>query len=186
MHLGIHATDTDQAVHSYSSIWQEVALPANHTSLLRWSWQLHTEEEPVADPGPDEDRLQVLLLDAEGQLLEVIENTRLRQHTWSTRTHDLSVHAGQTVRLYFNAYNDGDVLITSVWLDDVSLQVCGPGDPEPGMTVRGPDISGGAAWSDPVATSEATTGFLTWGAGVAFSLFLIMLGLWHRTHTSET
>lgn len=186
MHLGIHATDAHRAVHSYSSIWQEVTLPADRASTLRWSWQLHTEEDPVADPDPDGDRQQVLVLDAEGRLLEVIVNTRVRQRTWATRTHDLSAYAGQTVRLYFNTYNDGDVLISSMWLDDVSLQVCGSENPGTGMTPRGTDKPVRGAWSGATHSPEATTGFLTWGAGVAFSLFLIALGLWQRAHSPGT
>ncbi len=181
MHLGLHPADAAQAVASYSSIWQEIRLPADRVSTLHWSWQLRTQEEAAVNPAPNEDRQQLLLLDAEGTLLEVITTTLLRQHTWTTQTYDLSPYAGQTVRLYFNAYNDGDTRVTSIWLNEVSVQACASPPRADGTQVGDAADTPGLVWRPGLAPPPSTAGFLTWGLGLGFSLLLIVLGLWERS-----
>ncbi len=184
VHLGIHTDEADRAVNSFSSIWQEITLPPDQVSTLRWVWQLRTEEDVAVSPGTDEDRQQILLLDAEGNLLEVIVSTRMRQRTWSTQIHDLSPYAGQTVRLYFNAYNDGDVLVTSMWLDDISVQACAvpPLGIEDQIARTGEALS--RDWSHNLETSHNLAGFLLWGLGLGFSLLLVVLGLQERRQSA--
>ena len=40
--------------------------------------------------------------------------------------YDMTSYAGQTVRLYFGAFNDGDGAATGMYVDEVSLVACPP------------------------------------------------------------
>ena len=43
---------------------------------------------------------------------------------WTPYEFELRDHAGQTVKLYFDAFNNGHWGVTAMYVDDVSLQVC--------------------------------------------------------------
>jgi len=43
---------------------------------------------------------------------------------WTPYEFELRDHAGKTVRLYFDAFNNGNRGVTAMYVDDVSLQVC--------------------------------------------------------------
>jgi hypothetical protein len=112
-------------VDSYSSAKQPVTLPADATEATVTFW---VSAIVGADPGAD--KMQFVLLDARGDTLAVIWTSRSDNPTWSHLSYDLTPWRGQTVQVYFNAYNDGVGGTTGMFLDDVSLVVC----PDSGQT----------------------------------------------------
>lgn len=146
---------------SYSSVWQDVLLPAYADSLiLAWSWRLQTSEEPAVAPGAGSDRQQALLLDDQGALLEVMHSARAQTLRVTEQRYDLSPYAGETVRIYFNAYNDGNSQPTSLRLDRWALRSCRTVAVPTGGTVDRGDVG-----SAPVPFSgrgSAAQGFGLW------------------------
>jgi hypothetical protein len=109
----------EEDVDSYSSVQQEISLPAGSGSISLAFWHL-----PLSDLDPG-DRQECLLLDGQGGTLEILMRENNTGGSWVAESYDLSAYAGQTVRLYFNAYNDGDGGgVTGFYLDDVSLVAC--------------------------------------------------------------
>lgn len=104
---------------SYSSVQQTITLPAGaHWVTLNFWVALLSD----LDEG---DRQECLLLDAEGNWLEVVMRGNADAADWTSVSYDLSAYAGQTVTLYFNAFNDGDAAgVTGFYLDDVSVEAC--------------------------------------------------------------
>ncbi len=184
--LGQEEHGTGSSDSSYSSVWQEVSLPAHATSLtLTWSWRLQTSEEPAAAPSAVSDRQQALLLDAEGELLEVMHSARTQATRVAEQRHDLSPYAGDTVRIYFNAYNDGNSQPTSLRLDHWALMSCQaaaapPGIAEEAMNARSvpPEFAG---WG------PAAQGFSLWALSILAFVALAGVGLAEnarsRTHS---
>jgi YVTN family beta-propeller protein len=120
--LGIQSGETDLL--SYSSVRQTVTIPTGLESatLTFWTYFL-----PGQDSG---DRREVLLLDANDRLLKILLRATSGAASWTKHTHDLSAYAGQTVKLYLNAYNDGDgQAVAGFYVDDASLQTCTVPDP---------------------------------------------------------
>ncbi|MGD8626789.1 MAG: 6-bladed beta-propeller, partial [Anaerolineae bacterium] len=115
--LGLKPGESD--VHSYSSVWQAVSLPADVYSATLTFWHY-----PLSDLD-EGDRQECLLLDDEGDLLEIVHRDNLNTAAWTRGTYDLAAYAGETIRIYCNAYNDGDDAgVTGFYLDDVSLVTC--------------------------------------------------------------
>ena len=69
----------------------------------------------------------VLILDPddESELARLFAN-RQNGSTWQLRAHDLMPFAGKEIMLYFGTYNNGKYGVTSMFVDDVTLQVCAP------------------------------------------------------------
>jgi hypothetical protein len=104
---------------SYSSVQQTMTLPpgAHWVSLNFWVALLSDLDEG--------DRQECLLLDAEGDWLEVVMRGNADAADWASVSYDLSAYAGQTVTLYFNSFNDGDGGgVAGFYLDDVSVEAC--------------------------------------------------------------
>ena len=60
-------------------------------------------------------------------LLKRFWQRRLDNRAWTEHgSFDLSAYAGQTVRLYFGVFNDGDGAATGMYVDEVTLVVCPP------------------------------------------------------------
>jgi DNA-binding beta-propeller fold protein YncE len=120
MLLGFQPGEGD--VTSYSSVRQSIALPAgsHSTTLSFWIYTLSD-----LDAG---DRQECLLLDEDGDLLAILMRANDSTAAWTRMSYDLGAYAGQTVQLYFNAYNDGDGQgVTGFFLDDVSVESCTSG-----------------------------------------------------------
>lgn len=117
MLLGIKAGEPDLL--SYSSVRQTISLPADGYTATLTFWYY-----PVSglDPG---DRQECLLLDEEDHLLAILMRTNVNSPAWTPMVYDLSAYAGQTVQVYFNAYNDATGSgVAAFYLDDVSVQAC--------------------------------------------------------------
>jgi hypothetical protein len=120
--LGLKPGESD--LHSYSSVRQAITLPPDIDSATLSFWYYPLSE---LDSG---DRQECLLLDQHDQLLAILMRTNVNSAAWTERSYDLSAYAGQTIKVYFNAYNDGDGSgVTGFYLDDVSVQACTPPPP---------------------------------------------------------
>jgi hypothetical protein len=159
-------------IFSYSSGYQDVAVPADATSMsLRFWWHPISREGTLppgeaAIPPPSVlaglaqgafpmgtmagDRQYVLMLDAQGNILEYLLYARSDAETWQERSYTLPGYvAGHTVRFQFGVYNDGDGRSTAMYVDDAALVICRGHGPTPTPT---PTITPGAC-SERVANS---------------------------------
>ena len=123
--LGLVPDESD--VLSYSSVRQSIAVPAGIGSAALTFWYY-----PLSDLDAG-DRQECLLLDKDDRVLAILIRTNGNAAAWTRMSYDLSAYAGQTVKLYFDAYNDGDGNgVTGFYLDDVSVESCAiPGPPPP-------------------------------------------------------
>jgi YVTN family beta-propeller protein len=122
--LGLRPGEAD--VHSYSSVRQTVHIPSGIYSATLTFWAY-----PLSDLD-DGDFQECLLLDEQDQPLAILMRTNLNTSAWTRASYDLSAYAGQTVKVYFNARNDGDGAgVVGFFLDDVSLQACTSAGPPP-------------------------------------------------------
>jgi hypothetical protein len=124
--------------YSYSSARQLVAIPANATSATLRFWLYPVSGEPPAnlslparlltlmtqDATLYGDAQYVDLLDQNDQRLTELLWQRRDDQVWMYHQFDLMAYAGQTIKLYFGAYNDGAGGVTGMYVDDVSLEVC--------------------------------------------------------------
>ena len=174
--LGQRGHGTGPVNPSYSSIWRDVALPADADTLtLAWSWRLQTSEEPTAAPSSLSDRQQALLLNMQGELLEVMYSARTQAPRVTEQKYDLSPFAGEVVRVYFNAYNDGDGQPTALRLDRLALLSCQtaaePAVPTETMKANGPSVS------DISGRGPAARGFSFWVLAICAFVALAGIGL---------
>ena len=118
---------------SYSSVWQQVTIPADTTSATYSFWAYPLNTGPIEDYRGGDLQL-ALLLDypywsiAPSPLRETLLSIRSDNRTWTFYEFDLAAYAGRTLWLYFGTYNNG---WTASWgssmamfIDDVSLRVC--------------------------------------------------------------
>jgi hypothetical protein len=148
--LGIKPPQSD--AYSWSSVRQQVTIPADadvaglsfwykpfteEPPALHWQWYDWSDysvdqDGPGLSPGPlawnRSDWHEALILDDQfptPTVLAILMRLRSNSQTWMRQTHDLSAYAGQTINIYFNAYNNGqNGLRTWMYLDEVSLKVC--------------------------------------------------------------
>jgi hypothetical protein len=129
--------DAADNVFSYSSTRQEVTIPAGIDKATLVSWIYSSSSEPASLKLPENplslgedqaseagDAQLVLILDSKGQVLEQLLNVRQDYQAWMPHNFDLTKYAGQTIQIYFGVYNNGLDGITSMFVDDVSLEVC--------------------------------------------------------------
>jgi hypothetical protein len=108
---------------SYSDFRQSVTIPSGATSAQVTLWTYPTSGEPGALSHTN-DVQYLLVLDANQNWIDTLVWQISNEQTWSTRTFDLSDYAGSTIMLQFGTYNDGFNGVTSMYVDDVSMQVC--------------------------------------------------------------
>jgi hypothetical protein len=152
---------------SYSSARQFVTLPAGTTQATLSFWVYAVVG---ADAGAD--KMQSLLLDSQGDTLAVIWTSSSNDPAWRQLTYDVTQWRGQTVQLYFNAYNDGTGGTTGMFLDDVSLVVCPDAaqaadtvQPVPSSAIPSASPAGSAEIAAPAVETPALI-FLTPGVDV--------------------
>jgi len=143
--LGIEPSDAN--VLSHSSVYQTFVTPADAVTvtLRYWCWR-HTEEELAAvdaswamDPARHpawrlpamslaamgDDVQEVLILDGDWYtLVAILDQALVNDGGWVEQTHDLTAWRGESLVIYFNAYNDGASGRTWMYVDDVAIQVC--------------------------------------------------------------
>lgn len=109
---------------TFSSVRQLVTLPfASGQIQLRWWRLLRTTE--VGAPTMNTDRQDLILLAANLKPIQILRRELRNDGVWQEDAVDLTAYRGQTLYIYFNAFNDGNNARTLMVLDNVRLRVCG-------------------------------------------------------------
>ncbi len=133
-------TGIEYAAHnrySYSDAYQSASIPLGSTSatlemqiypMSSESTTLALAEKPTTNllnsQSLSGDVQYVLILDWYGNWIDTLLWQRKDAQAWKLHTFDLSRYAGDYVRVQFGTYNDGWGGVTSMYVDDASLQVC--------------------------------------------------------------
>ena len=97
-----------------STLTQTVTVPSGTSALSYW-YQPHC-------PGSTNDHIQMQIRSTSGETLANVMNVCSNSGVWTNVTFDASAYAGQTVVLWFNAYDDGSPgNPTYFLLDDVAV-----------------------------------------------------------------
>lgn len=109
---------------SFSSMRQLVTIPANATNVqLRW-WHFYGSQEVTMDyPTAGTDRQDLILLKPDLTTLSVLSRVRRNDNQWLQEFTDLTQYRGQSIYIYFNAYNNGNGARTWMFVDGVQLCV---------------------------------------------------------------
>ena len=116
MRLGIESALN---VYSYSDAWQEIHIPADaHDPLLAF-WYY-----PVSDD-TEGDRQYAFIQSQQGEILEWFLVLHSDARDWTYRELALDDYRDTTIRIRFSVRNDGLNGVTSMYVDDASVLVCG-------------------------------------------------------------
>ena len=129
----VHLGNDDPSLpnrYSYSSISQRVSLARPGYTIAKLSFWYY----PVSDMEPG-DTQEAILLDANtGRTLKILWRGVENDRHWIHKEIDLTRYLGRNVVVYFNVFNDGGSGRAAMYVDDVSLQMCGPISPTPTPT----------------------------------------------------
>ena len=123
--------------YSYSDAAQTVTISASadDVELSLWIYPISSDAAELAlaeiPPGPTfgtaamaSDVQYVLILDRYGNWIDTLLWERSNSQSWKEYSFDLDRYAGKTIRIQFGTYNTGWGGVTSMYVDDVSLEVC--------------------------------------------------------------
>ena len=132
-------------VFSYSDFRQKVTIPSNSTSaeLKVWIWPKSTQPDakigaPLIEPqivngklqmNPDSsDGQYILVLDKYGYILDQLwwKSPPRDDQSWNSHVFNLMPWNGKTIYLQFGVYNNGLDGVTSMFVDDASVEICLP------------------------------------------------------------
>jgi len=138
-------------VYSYSSATQLLTLPTDAAQITLSFWYYPLSGDLAND-------LQMVRIYENGELREGYLYKPSDQRQWLHMSQDLSAYRGRTILLYLGVRNDGQGGTTAMYLDDVSVRVCGVSSHTPTWTptatrTRTPTIS-----PTPLATPTPTAG----------------------------
>jgi hypothetical protein len=104
------------------TIYQTVSIPSNATSASLTYWWYMSTQESGSTPY---DYLYARVLNTSGATLATLQTitNASAKGVWTKSTYNLLAYKGQTVRVYFKGTTDSS-LITSFFVDDVSLNIC--------------------------------------------------------------
>jgi hypothetical protein len=123
--------------YSYSDFRQAVTIPisASSVTLNTWTWaksqevaantvQKYPTRDPLLGLSSSGDVQYILILDAYGNWIDTLlwQLSDLRQ--WENDSFDLSNYKGYTIKIQFGTYNNGLGGVSSMFVDDTTLQVC--------------------------------------------------------------
>ncbi len=132
----------------------------------------------------------VLILNQYGYIVETLVWQLKNNQSWDYQEFDLLKYKGQTIRLQFGTYNDGDWYggISAMYVDDVTLDVCDPTPtPTPTLTPTPPpgtctekfsnlSFENDNAWGIPITqytagytTNQAKTGSRSMRTGIEYT-----------------
>jgi hypothetical protein len=122
---------------SYSDFRQTVTIPADADSarVRFWVYSLSQDAALLDVPGgplsevfgknaSGGDAQYVLILNAFGNWIDTLVWQRSDAAKWTFMAFDLDHYIGSTIKLQFGTFNDGLGGVSSMYVDDVSLQVC--------------------------------------------------------------
>ena len=119
------------SINSTHEATRDVAIPSDAKKAeLTYFWYMTTNE---GSSGFGWDSFRTEIRTTAGVVLAVLDNRNdgWLQSLWQQAENlDLTPWAGQTVRIAFRAVND-ITLTTSFWVDDVALETCTTGEPQP-------------------------------------------------------
>jgi uncharacterized repeat protein (TIGR01451 family) len=118
MRLGIV---DDENLASISAIDQVVALPGDANSIIL-SFRYYPLYE--AEPGPGDLQYVDIYNVLTGQFAGRALGTQSNERTWLTTDYDLTMQAGQDVRIVFAVNNDGVEGRSAMYVDNVSVLSC--------------------------------------------------------------
>lgn len=110
-------------VTTFSSIRQTVAIPSDVTvaEITFWVYLMSSESA-----GQDHQEFVLLSPSDNSTLALPWREWHNNSRVWMQHRFDLSSYRGQSIVVYFNAYNDGAGGSTAMVIDDISLRVCRP------------------------------------------------------------
>jgi uncharacterized lipoprotein YddW (UPF0748 family) len=155
MRLGI----TDQSdIESYSSVYQEVTIPENAVSATLSFWY-----HPLCQDTVEHDWQEVIIYTQSWGFItramgKICSNSKTWTHHISDLTPYIMPYKGQTIKIYFNVYNNGvGNLKTAMYLDDVSVQICCPViTPTPTPTLTASTTPTSTPTETPISTPTPT------------------------------
>ncbi len=124
-------------VYSYSAISSPlISVPDTATSVIlrMWLYPISEESTSLLVPSMPEvgefgdtttayDAQYVLILNEAGELLETLLWISSNSQMWTYHEFNLSKWAGQTIKIQIGTYNDGSDGVSSLYIDDVSLEM---------------------------------------------------------------
>jgi hypothetical protein len=161
--------DPSRRVESYSDTYQNVTIPSNASSALLRIWLFPMTgitaaqaPEPIGAPQVDSiwgnaplanDAQYVLVINpSNGSILETLVWWEASNaQTWTYREFNLVKYSGRQIRLLFGTYNNNSGGVTSMYVDDVSLEAC-PGATQPPNCYNllgNPGFEATSSWSIP-------------------------------------
>lgn len=163
--------DPNVNIFSYSDFRQAVTIPYYATSATLRFWNYPSSGEPtpltaakpevgtnVMDLAINFDVQYLLILDLNYNILETMLWQRENTQVWTLVERSLMGYAGRTIYLQFGTFNNGYDGNTSMYVDDVSVEVCD-------YTASTNTIAGKVSYSDGVPASGVTlstnTGLVT-------------------------
>ncbi|OGN93990.1 MAG: hypothetical protein A2Z71_10825 [Chloroflexi bacterium RBG_13_50_21] len=131
--------------YSYSSTRQRISIPSGATSANLSFWIKPYSDEAMARSLPDEpaigslwqevqmagDVQYALILNTSGAILQQLIWQKSDSRTWTEYHFNLLAYRGQTIYIHIGTYNDGYNGVSSMFVDDVSLELCAGGTPPP-------------------------------------------------------
>lgn len=135
--------------YSYSSTHQRVSIPSGTTSAYLTFWikpfsgavgtlSIPSRPEvglPLNDIQMAGDVQYLLVLDSNFNIIRTLLWQLSDSRAWTEYQFNLVAYAGQTIWLHFGTYNDGLNGVSSMYVDDVALEICpGGGSPTPTAT----------------------------------------------------
>ncbi len=209
--------------YSYSDIWQTVYIPTTATSANLDVWvKLASTEAPYLS-GPE--GAEVNLADSDtafapgktwgeqplaynstyilvlnpynGAIIQTLHAWPAKNNTYKQWTFDLMAYRGLNIRLQMGTFNDGWYGVTSMYLDDATVNVCDGGLPPPppppvtstvtcaaGQTERliNTSFETNNGWYRPITAYTSHYSNLLWHSG-ARSMQTGITNLWHNRYS---
>jgi hypothetical protein len=124
---------------SYSDFRQVVTIPSNarHVTLGMWVFPISSEARSLSQPAIitptgrpfsetilSNDLQYLLILDQNQNWIGTLVWQRSNSQLWTYMQFDLSSYAGSKIMLQWGTFNNGTGGITSMYVDDVTLQSC--------------------------------------------------------------
>jgi hypothetical protein len=146
MRTGIIYTTAD--TYSYSDAYQQVHIPEGTESITLNMWLYQVTEEPttqeIAVPMSGKLRLAplandlqyILVMDTSGNILQWLLRQKTNSNGWKLVTFNLDPnrYEDMTIRIQFGTFNDGFDDVTTMYVDDVTMDVCVEEAPVPTPT----------------------------------------------------
>ncbi|MFN8497076.1 MAG: hypothetical protein U0641_04410 [Anaerolineae bacterium] len=102
---------------SWSYAWQVVSIPLNAQRAQLHYWVRAADADSA-------DRVEAIIYTSQGVPVQRLLDIGGTSDGWREYTADVSLWAGTTIQVLFNAYNDGKGATLRAYVDDAGLEVC--------------------------------------------------------------